>query len=144
MPEATNKAFLRVTLSRIKLQIHFLYFILYYCIILWIFIIIDNKWIFFYYLLYMCLFVGRWKHQDVHDIVIDCARLSLDAIEGTREDMVRPIAGINPHPIPASPFFPTPTPPNRLTPQQIASEVKSSMKCSYFHFISYNFINNFF
>ncbi|GAB6021960.1 hamartin, variant 2 [Chamberlinius hualienensis] len=34
--------------------------------------------------------VVRWKYKETHDIVVDCARLSLDVAEGTREDVLCP------------------------------------------------------
>ncbi|XP_076436309.1 hamartin-like [Babylonia areolata] len=34
---------------------------------------------------------SRWRRVDTHDIVLDCAKMSLDPIEGTREDQQCPI-----------------------------------------------------
>lgn len=40
-------------------------------------------------LLFLCSF--RWKHTEPQDIVVSCARMSLDMIEGTWEDLRCPI-----------------------------------------------------
>lgn len=35
----------------------------------------------------------RWRRFDVHDIVVDCANLSLDLIEGSYEETKCPVIG---------------------------------------------------
>ena len=35
----------------------------------------------------------RWKQLEVHDIIVDCAKLSLDLTEGTSEERRCPITG---------------------------------------------------
>ncbi|XP_013415766.1 hamartin isoform X3 [Lingula anatina] len=39
------------------------------------------------------LSLERWKTMETHDIIIDCAKMSLDPIEGTKEDVSCPIWG---------------------------------------------------
>lgn len=33
----------------------------------------------------------RWRHKEVHDIAVECAKMSLDPIEGWSEETLGPI-----------------------------------------------------
>ena len=46
--------------------------------------------------------IDRWRALDVHDIVVNCAKLSLDLIEGGSEESKCPVIGTLKYPASSS------------------------------------------